>query len=142
VSDVSVGSGSSGCRDAANGQAGVRTILVAEDDPDLLSLLLRRLTKAGYDVITATDGEQALRCAEESSPRAAVLDMMMPKMTGTEVAQRMSATASTMNIPVVLISAGFQAEEGELPCGVAYRLRKPFGALALPELLDSILIAS
>ncbi len=125
-----------------NGQEDACTVLVADDDPDLLSLLLRRLTKAGYDVITATDGEQALRRAEESTLSAAVLDMMMPKMTGIEVALRMSGTASTKDVPVVLISAGFQADEGELPRGVAYRLRKPFGAQALPALLDSILTSN
>jgi len=60
-------------------------VLCADDDRDILALLVLRLERAGYRVEQAVDGEQALQLARELKPDVVVLDVMMPRMTGTEV---------------------------------------------------------
>jgi len=77
-----------------------RTVLVADDDPDLLLLMTRRLSKAGYHVIGATDGQQALDLVEQFLPQMAVLDVVMPKLTGIEVLVRLRADPATHNIAI------------------------------------------
>lgn len=89
-----------------DGEASGRSILVADDDPDLLDLIMRQLSRAGYQVIGASDGEQALDLVREHSPDMAVLDVMMPKLTGLEVLWRLRAEPRTANLLVVLLSAG------------------------------------
>lgn len=86
-----------------------QTILVADDDPDLLALMARRLVKGGFLVVTATDGQQAYEQAVNLRPDLALLDVMMPKLTGLEVAVRLRADPSTSDLKIVLISAGFHA---------------------------------
>ena len=65
----------------------------------------RALTKAGYEVLGAEDGEAALRMAQEQLPDLILLDLLLPKLTGTEVLQRLRANARTADIPVVILSA-------------------------------------
>ena len=64
----------------ANG--GSPLVLVAEDDADILALVAYRLERSGYEVVTATDGEEALRLALERRPDLAVVDVMTPKLDG------------------------------------------------------------
>ena len=119
----------------------VPTILVADDDPDLLALMARRLVKAGYRVITATDGQQALDMAEHSLPQVAVLDVMMPKLTGIEVLGRLRAHPATRTMPVILITAGIQGivPSSGLPEGADGFIKKPFGAQELPNMVNAML---
>lgn len=117
------------------------TILVADDDPDLVALLARRLVKAGYGVIMASDGEEALSMAEQFLPQLAVLDVMMPKLTGIEVITRLRAHSATRNIPIILISAGFQdSVVGSSPPGGADAyIKKPFGPHELSNQVEAVL---
>jgi two-component system alkaline phosphatase synthesis response regulator PhoP len=104
------------------------TILVADDEPDLLLLVSVRLRKLGYTVLTAGDGQEALDLIAEHSPQMAVLDIMMPRATGTEVLDRVRSDPATENMLVILMSAGFVAEtdsEG-IPTGADDFLHKPF----------------
>ncbi len=105
-----------------------RTVLVADDDPDLLLLMTRRLTKAGYHVIGATDGQQALDLVEQFLPQMAVLDVVMPKLTGIEVLVRLRADPATHNMLIMLVSAGFKGavDEAGTPAGADVYFRKPF----------------
>jgi DNA-binding response OmpR family regulator len=80
-------------------------ILVADDDPDILKLVNRRLAKRGYEVLTAPDGQQALELVRSHRPAAAVLDWLMPVMQGHEVCSQLKADQSTADIPVVLLTA-------------------------------------
>ncbi len=59
-------------------------VVVADDDPDILGLVSKRLTKRGYEVVTAADGQQALELIRSRHPAAAVLDWMMPVLAGTQ----------------------------------------------------------
>lgn len=119
-------------------------LLVADDDPDLVTLIARRLRKAGYEVITASDGEEALQMAEDFLPHLAVLDVMMPKLTGIDVIIRLRAIPATQNMPVILISAGFphDATRGGLPGGADDYIMKPFGAQELSSRVHAVLARS
>ena len=119
----------------------VPTVLVADDDPDLVALMARRLAKAGYDLLTARDGAEAAQLAAEHIPDVAVLDVMMPKLTGIEVAQGLKADPATNHIGVVLVSAGFHdavAGEGVFVDADDF-VRKPFGPKDLPMAVGAVL---
>jgi two-component system alkaline phosphatase synthesis response regulator PhoP len=118
----------------------VPTVLIADDDPDLVALVARRLGNAGYAVLTASDGEQALKMAEEFLPDLAVLDVMMPKLTGLDVTRRLRENPVTQHILVMLISAGFEHNEiWGLPAGADDYVKKPFGPQELPNRVQAVL---
>jgi two-component system alkaline phosphatase synthesis response regulator PhoP len=104
------------------------TILVADDEPDLLLLVSVRLRKLGYTVLTAGDGQEALDLIAQHAPQMAVLDIMMPRATGTEVLERVRSDPATENMLVILMSAGFVAETDAdgIPTGADDFLHKPF----------------
>ena len=104
------------------------TVLVADDDPDLVLLVARRLAKDGYQVLTACDGEDALHQAQQGRPQLAVLDVMMPKLTGVEVMERLRSDPATQAIQIVLISAGSfgSASDEDVPAGADGYVKKPF----------------
>jgi CheY-like chemotaxis protein len=112
-------------------------VLCADDDPDILALLTLRLERAGYKVAQATDGEKALELARELKPAAIVLDVMMPRLTGTEVLAALRADEATKDIRVILISARAQDVDVErgLAAGADAYLAKPFQAPELTELV-------
>jgi DNA-binding response OmpR family regulator len=80
-------------------------ILVADDDDDVVTLMAWSLERAGYDVATAADGEEALRLARERHPDLAVLDVMMPKLDGYRLTRALRACSQTEDIPIVLLTA-------------------------------------
>lgn len=116
--DINGSSDTDHTEDAASG----RTVLVADDDPDLLELLIRRFSRAGYQVMRASDGQEALDMVQEHSPQLAVLDVMMPKLTGLEVLWRLRAEPATQDMLIILLSAGLF---GPADAADAY-VRKPF----------------
>jgi len=79
-------------------------ILLVEDSKLLRITNKRTLVKAGYDVISAEDGEEALRCAKEQKPDLILLDLLMPKVSGLEVLTRLKHNRDTAKIPVVALS--------------------------------------
>jgi two-component system response regulator MprA len=87
-------------------------VLVADDSETVLLMLERRLEMEGYDVITATDGVEALERLKEAGsnkPDVILLDAMMPNMSGTEVLEELKSSGS--KIPVLMISAHLDANE-------------------------------
>jgi DNA-binding response OmpR family regulator len=80
-------------------------ILIADDDPDVLKLLEGRLIGAGYEVIKASDGVKALGRIKKEVPTLAILDVMMPEMSGLEVCRSLKGDAQTARIPIMLLSA-------------------------------------
>jgi two-component system phosphate regulon response regulator PhoB len=80
-------------------------ILVVEDERDLLRVLSYNFEQAGFDVVTAGDGETALRAAREERFDVIVLDLMLPGIPGTEVCRRLKQNPPTANIPVVMLTA-------------------------------------
>ena len=80
-------------------------ILVIEDSRLLRTTTERMLTRAGYEVIAAADGEEGLRVAVESKPDLVILDMMLPKLSGQEVLQRLRLNASSTSTPVIVLTS-------------------------------------
>jgi two-component system phosphate regulon response regulator PhoB len=116
-------------------------ILCADDDADILNLLALRLERAGYRVVQAVDGEQALALARDLAPTLAVLDVMMPRLTGTEVLEALRADPATRDLRVILLSARAQESDVErgLAAGANAYLAKPFQAPELLELVERLL---
>jgi DNA-binding response OmpR family regulator len=119
----------------------VPVLLVADDDEDILTLVQLRLSRSGYEVVVARDGEEALRLAREKQPDLAVLDWMMPKASGLEVLRAIRADAETRDIPVVLLTA--RASEADIEEGLAAGaddyIAKPFSPQELAARVQVIL---
>lgn len=79
-------------------------ILLVEDSRLIRLEYERALGRAGYEVISAEDGEQALACAREQQPDLVLLDLMLPRMSGVEVLARLKKEPATARIPVVVVS--------------------------------------
>jgi PleD family two-component response regulator len=80
-------------------------ILVAEDETSLRDVLCLQLKHAGYDVIESVDGEQALELATRNLPDLILLDVMMPKLTGFEVCEKLRESFATRHIPIIILTA-------------------------------------
>ena len=104
------------------------TVLVVDDDPEILAMLSARLEKRGYHVLTASDGHAALAEAKRSRPQLIVLDVMMPGKTGWEVARALKQDPVTEGIRVVMLTAiGEQMNEMTSPLyGADAHFDKPF----------------
>jgi DNA-binding response OmpR family regulator len=105
-------------------------VLCADDDEDILSLVSMQLRRAGFDVATALDGAEALRIAKRRRPAVAVLDVMMPKLTGYEVLAALRADDSFVDMRVILLSARVQESDvsSGMDAGADAYLPKPFRA--------------
>lgn len=116
-------------------------VLVADDDADIRSLVRYRLESSGYDVITACDGEEALRLADEHSPSLAIVDVMMPKVDGLEVVRRLRANPKSARMPIILLTA--RAQEMDVArgfeAGADDYVRKPFSPKELGARVQAIL---
>jgi two-component system, cell cycle response regulator len=86
-------------------------ILVVDDNPDKLNLIEAALNLAGYNVTTATDGDEALASIESYQPDLVITDVMMPRMNGYELAQRIRANPITRFIPVIMQTAAGRRSE-------------------------------
>jgi DNA-binding response OmpR family regulator len=117
------------------------TVLVADDDSDVLALVVRRLQRAGYHVITAEDGAEALRLAQDNLPDLAVLDIMMPKLTGYEVTQRLREDPATERMPVILLTARVQEADVNrgFTAGADDYIKKPFSPQELCSRVQAVL---
>lgn len=86
-------------------------VLVADDEPHILQILKFTLEKAGYEVITAEDGTEALELVGAHEPDLLILDIMMPKMTGYEVCRKMREDYRTSQIPIIMLTAKGELQE-------------------------------
>ncbi len=93
-----------------------KKILIVDDEPDVLLLLGERLSKAGYDVIKASGGQEAIEMAHKDSPDLIILDIAMPGMDGSEVANTLRAQPATKDIPMIFLTCLFTKQE-EKACG-------------------------
>jgi DNA-binding response OmpR family regulator len=94
--------------DSANGKT---KVLVVEDDRFLLKILTMKFSAEGFDVASASDGEDGLKQLVSDPPDLLVLDLILPKMNGFEVLTEMRTNATTKNIPVVVLSNLGQDED-------------------------------
>jgi len=116
-------------------------ILVADDDPDIVALVSAVLRRAGFDVVEASDGAEALELLRTRRPQLAVLDISMPKLDGLEVLRLMRAEPESSGLPVVLLSA--RAQEADVRDGYAQGaskyVRKPFSPRELVAVVRELL---
>jgi len=112
-------------------------ILVVDDEKPIYTYLQKKLTKLGYTVFTAEDGEEALSQAFANMPDLVLLDVKLPKMSGIEVCKRLKGDESMKNIPILLLSARAQSSEIKegLDAGADKYLCKP---MSFPDILREI----
>ena len=116
-------------------------VLVADDDEDILQLLSFRLERAGYEIVQARNGDEAMRLALELVPALAVLDVMMPGLDGFEVTRKLRGNAATSTTPVVLLTAKATASDVArgMAAGADDYVKKPFDARDLTDRVDRLL---
>ena len=117
------------------------TVLVVDDEPDVVDLVRYHLHRAGFDVLIASNGPSGLRTATESMPDAIVLDIMLPQMTGIEVCKALRSNSQTSTIPILMLTA--KAEPAEriagLELGVDDYITKPFSPRELVLRVQNVL---
>ncbi|NWJ48010.1 MAG: response regulator [Chloroflexi bacterium] len=103
-------------------------VLIAEDEKDIRRLISFTLERAGFEIVEAVDGKQAIEMAKLHNPNLILLDVMMPYMDGYEVCRRLRSEPATTNTPVLFLSAKGQHHEiGEgLSAGATDYIVKPF----------------
>lgn len=116
-------------------------ILVADDDPVILGLLEVNFEMEGFAVVTAENGEVALNAARRERPDIIVLDVMMPKLTGHEVAEALNDDDDLATIPVIFVSAKAQGADVNrgMELGAADYVTKPFDPIELVERVAAVL---
>ncbi|MEI6045803.1 MAG: response regulator [Chloroflexota bacterium] len=103
-------------------------VLVAEDEKDIRRLVVFTLQRAGFELIEAENGREALELAIEHNPAVILLDVMMPYMDGYEVCRKLRENPSTAHTPVLFLSAKgqhYEVSEG-LGAGASGYIVKPF----------------
>ncbi|MCS6860592.1 MAG: response regulator [Abditibacteriales bacterium] len=110
-----------------------KKILAVDDERHIVRLVQVNLERAGYEVITAFDGVEALKKVHEEKPDLIVLDVMMPQMDGFETLKNLKANPATRDIPVIMLTA--KAQDADVfrgwQSGVDCYLTKPFNPLEL-----------
>ena len=116
-------------------------VLVADDDPDILALVTFRLERAGYAVVAANDGEEALQLALVRAPDLAVLVVMMPKLDGYELTTRLRQDERTRRMPIILLTARVQEADVArgFEVGADDYVKKPFSPQELGARVQAIL---
>lgn len=122
-------------------QNGADRILVVDDEPDIVALVAHHLIKAGYRVVTATNGTDAIRSAREEHPALVVLDLMLPGLSGFDVLEALREEPATRDVAVLMLTA--RREEPDrirgLTLGADDYLTKPFSPQELVLRVRNIL---
>jgi two-component system alkaline phosphatase synthesis response regulator PhoP len=105
-----------------------KTILVADDESHILNVVSLKLTNAGYTVLTAVDGQEALEMATAQRPDLLITDYHMPQLSGLELCQRLRQNPATAGIPTIMLTArGYSLEPSDTEQnGINCMLSKPF----------------
>ena len=113
------------------------TILCVDDEATQLMLLRLALTRAGHEVLEASDGQIGVEMATEHQPSLIIMDLMMPKMDGATAIWHIKQNESTKNIPVILLSAYVKGDQAKraLDSGAEELISK---SLILTELIDKV----
>ncbi|MBA3502045.1 MAG: response regulator [Myxococcota bacterium] len=116
------------------------SILVVDDDPEIVSMLTTRLVARGYKVTSAGDGHRALELAKRERPDIVLLDVMMPGKSGWEVARALKQDPVTQSIKIVMVTAiGAQVNEITSPLyGADAHVDKPFEFEKLEKIIAGL----
>ncbi len=120
----------------------MKTILIADDEEDIRALLLMTLEDPAYRLIEASDGESALNLINTDPPDAVILDWMMPKKNGIDVARAMQDHPRLKHIPIIMLTAKDQPcdQERGQEVGVYAYFVKPFSPLRLLDKVQQLLM--
>jgi DNA-binding response OmpR family regulator len=115
----------------------MKTVLIADDEPNIVISLEYLLQRAGYRVLVARDGQQALDAITEAAPDLVLLDVMLPRLSGFEVCQKLRADPTLASMRIVMLTAkGREAERNKgLALGADAYVTKPFST---DELLQQV----
>jgi DNA-binding response OmpR family regulator len=118
-----------------------RTILVADDESHILHVVSLKLRNAGFRVLTARDGAEALEMAQQEHPDLVITDYHMPQLSGLELCQRLKQDASTSGIPAIMLTArGYHLEPHDTEeSGILKMLSKPFSPRELLATVNEVL---
>jgi len=121
-----------------------RTILVADDESHILHVVSLKLRNAGYRVVTAHDGQEALEAAQQERPDLIITDYHMPQLSGLELCRRLKQDASMPAIPVIMLTArGYHLEPQDTEqSGILRMLSKPFSPRQLLATVNEVLEAN
>jgi two-component system alkaline phosphatase synthesis response regulator PhoP len=116
-------------------------VLVVDDEAHIVQVLSLKLRNAGYDVMTASDGEEGLELAINHVPDLIITDFQMPYMTGLELCHALAKNETTAAIPVLLLTArGYALDDGDLAVGnIKDVLSKPFSPRAIVQQVKDLL---
>lgn len=116
-------------------------IVVADDDQDILDLVVFKLTQAGFETVAVGDGVAALAAIEADLPRLAILDVMMPGLSGVDVLRKLRANDATKDLDVILLTA--RARDSDVDAGFASGASdyviKPFSPRELMHRVNAVL---
>jgi DNA-binding response OmpR family regulator len=117
------------------------TVLVADDDIDIRDLVVFKLKQAGYTVVAVGDGPAALGAARTAAPDLALLDVMMPGMSGVDVCRELRADPATARMPVILLTARVMEADVEtgFAAGADDYVVKPFSPRELVSRVQAVL---
>ncbi len=118
-------------------------ILVVDDEAHILHVLSLKLRNAGYEVITAVDGEDGFELASQHVPDLVITDFQMPYMTGLELCRALASHEETAQIPVLILTArGYALDHEDLAIGnIRGVLSKPFSPRAVLKLVKESLVS-
>ena len=118
-----------------------KTILVADDESHILAVVSMKLRNAGYTVVTARDGQEALDAATASKPDLLITDYHMPELSGLELCQRLEQDPETRSIPKIMLTArGYNLEPADTESsGIRCMLSKPFSPRQLLAMVNEVL---
>jgi CheY-like chemotaxis protein len=118
-----------------------KTIMVVDDNPDIITIVKTILEGKGYTVLSACSGSELLSLLKNSKPDLIILDIMMPEMDGLEVLTRLKGVTETASIPVILLTAKVQYEDvlGGYKLGADYYITKPFTSTQLVNGINLLL---
>ena len=116
-------------------------ILIADDEPNQLELMSFNLSNAGYSIIKATNGKEAIELIENHSPDLIILDWMMPKMSGIDLCRTLRSRSETKQIPIIILSARSEDSDKSLglDTGADDYISKPFSPKELISRVKALL---
>jgi len=117
------------------------TILIVDDEPDIIELIKYNLQNEGYKILSAQTGEQAVKMAKKSLPDLMVLDLMLPGIDGLDVARHLKNSETTRDMPIIMLTA--KGEESDIVTGLELGaddyISKPFSPKVLIARIRAIL---
>ena len=114
-------------------------VLVVDDEWEIRDVLSNFLTEKGYEVILASNGEEAIELAERENPQAILLDIWMPGFSGIETCKRLKENEKTRFIPVIVATALWDTYEEAVEAGAEDFVTKPFNLAEISFRVKSIL---